>query len=440
MSDGFSQYQTSRLGVSAAKARAISERSQGTFDLGVTALEERESLLRAEDQLQQIAKEAERNAAKRGRKAGFGRLIGAGIGYAIGGPLGKAALGTALGGLAGTAAAGGFKDYGVDVPDSLVPGGILYGRERDAFKQRAEDLEEAFDDLTDAQRQGIGKNVLTDYLTGRGLGKLGEAKIGDLDVSLNELRATGQISNKDYLKDVFRSAFGGIGEERMKVLSQLEGSSLKNVTPDRNFIKSLGTNTRMDNLSGEIREAVGLSPKANVLDFSNMDRFSMSPEPNVDASRGLFNMNVVKPVYKLPEVENLELFKKTKDLDSMLGLNVSPNKLANNLLTEPRTDEELILQSRADAFSKFPNLFKPGEPFKQTSVINPGVVGQEFTRDNTLSFKQLVAEGVITQEDYDNFMSNPYEFSNLFRQGGNSMTSRKTNSLFQSTVGPMGAY
>lgn len=58
MSDGFSQYQTSRLGVSAAKARAISERSQGTFDLGVTALEERESLLRAEDQLQQIAKEA----------------------------------------------------------------------------------------------------------------------------------------------------------------------------------------------------------------------------------------------------------------------------------------------------------------------------------------------------------------------------------------------
>jgi len=429
MSDGFSQYQTSRLGVSAAKARAISERSQGTFDLGVTALEERESLLRAEDQLQQIAKEAERNAAKRGRKAGFGRLIGAGIGFALGGP-----IGTALGGLAGTAAAGGFKDYGVDVPDSLVPGGILYNRERDAFKQRAEDLEEAFDDLTDAQREGIGKNVLTDYLTGRGLGKLGEAKIGDLDVSLNELRATGQISNKDYLKDVFRSAFGGIGEERMKVLSQLEGSSLRNVTPDRNFIKSLGTNTRMDNFSGEMREAVGLS-NANVLDFSNMDRFSMSPEPNVDASRGLFNMNVVKP-----EVENLELFDRTKDLDSMLGLNVSPNKLANNLLTKPRTDEELILQSRADAFSRFPNQFKPGEPFQQTSTVNPGVAGQEFVRDRTLPFKQLVELGVITQEDYDNFMSNPYEFSNSFRQGGNSMTSRKTNSLFQSTVGPMGAY
>lgn len=435
MSDGFSQYQTSRLGVSAAKARAISERSMAQFDTGITALEERESLLRAEEQLQQIAKEAERNARKRGRKAGLGRLIGSTIGFAIGGPAGKAALGTALGSLAGTAAAGGFKSYGVDVPDSLVPGGIFYGRERDAFKQRAEDLEEAFDDLTDAQRQGIGKSVITDYLTGRGLGKLGEAKIGDLNVSLNELRATGQISNKDYLKDVFRSAFGGIGEERMKVLSQLEGSSLKNVTPDRNFIKSLGTNTRMDNLSGEIREAVGLSPKANVLDFSNMDRFSMSPEPNVDASRGLFNMNVVKP-----EVENLELFKKTKDLESMLGLNVSPDKLANNLLTKPRTYEELILQSRVDAFKRFPNQFKPGVPFQKTSIVNPGVAGQEFVRDRTLPFKQLVELGVITQEDYDNFMSNPYEFSNLFRQGGNSMTSRKTNSLFQSTVGPMGAY
>ena len=437
MSDGFSQYQKSQLGVSAAKARAISERSQGTFSLGVTALEERQSLERAEEQLQQIAKDAERNARKRGRKAGLGRLIGAGIGYALGGPAGKEALGTALGGLAGTAAAGGFKEYGVDVPDSLVPGGILFRPDREKLKQRAEDLEEAMDDLTDVQRESIGKNVFTDYLTGRGLGKLGEAKIGDLGVSLDELRATGQISNKDYLKDIFRSAFGGIGEERMQVLSQLEGSNLKNVTPDKNFIKSLGTNTRMDNLSDEIREAVGLPKKANVLDFSNMDRFSMSPEPNVDASRGLFNMNVVKP-----EVENLELFKKTKDLDSMLGLNVSPDKLKNNLLTKPRTDEELNLQSLADLFQRFPNQFKPGVPFQQTSILNPGVAGQEFVRDRTLPFKQLLDLGVITQEEYDNFMSNPYEFSNSLRQDRNGMTSRNnnTNSLFQSTVGPMGAY
>lgn len=231
MSDGFSQYQTSRLGVSAAKARAISERSQGTFDLGVTALEEKEALLRAEDQLQQIAKEAERNARKRGRKAGFGRLIGSTLGYLIGGPAGKAALGTALGSLAGTAAGGGFKSYGVDVPDSLVPGGILYGRERDAFKQRAEDLEEAFDDLTDAQRQGIGKNVLTDYLTGRGLGKLGEAKVTEQGLSLDDLLERGDITNVDYLKNIFKSGFGGLGDselEKLNVINRPASAALSN--------------------------------------------------------------------------------------------------------------------------------------------------------------------------------------------------------------------
>ncbi len=226
MSDGFSQYQTSRLGVSAAKARAISERSQGTFDLGVTALEEKEALLRAEDQLQQIAKEAERNARKRGRKAGLFRTIGSVVGFGFGGP-----VGTAIGSLVGQAAGGGFEDYGVDVPDSLVPGGILYGRERDAFKQRAEDLEEAFDDLTDAQRQGIGKNVLTDYLTGRGLGKLGEAKVTEQGLSLDDLLERGDITNVDYLKNIFKSGFGGLGDselEKLNVINRPASAALSN--------------------------------------------------------------------------------------------------------------------------------------------------------------------------------------------------------------------
>ena len=146
MANGFSQYQQSQLGVSAAKARAISERSQAQFRTGLTAVQEKEALERAADQLEKIAKEAERNARRRGRRASFGRFLGSTVGFVLGGPAGKAALGTALGGLAGTAAAGGFKKYDVDVPDSLVPGGIFYGREREAFKQRAEDLEEAMKD------------------------------------------------------------------------------------------------------------------------------------------------------------------------------------------------------------------------------------------------------------------------------------------------------
>ena len=262
MSDGFSQYQTSRLGVSAAKARAISERSQGTFSLGVTALEEKEALERAEDQLQQIAKEAQKNAAKRGRKAGLGRLIGSTIGFAIGGPAGKAALGTALGSLAGTAAAGGFKSYGVDVPDSLVPGGILYGRERDAFKQRAEDLEEAFDDLTDAQRQGIGKSVITDYLTGRGLGKLGEAKVTEQGLSLDDLLKRKDITNVDYLKNIFKSSFGGLGDselEKLNVINRPASAALSNAM-------KLGKGTNLLNLESILEN--NLSKPFNIAEFT----------------------------------------------------------------------------------------------------------------------------------------------------------------------------
>lgn len=262
MSDGFSQYQTSRLGVSAAKARAISERSQGTFDLGVTALEEKEALLRAEDQLQQIAKEAERNARKRGRKAGLFRTIGSVVGFGFGGP-----VGTAIGSLVGQAAGGGFKSYGVDVPDSLVPGGILYGRERDAFKQRAEDLEEAFDDLTDAQRQGIGKNVLTDYLTGRGLGKLGEAKVTEQGLSLDDLLERGDITNVDYLKNIFKSGFGGLGDSELEKLNLLN----KNATPDSVFTNAmkLGKGANLLNLESVLEN--NLSKPFDIAEFTGQN-------------------------------------------------------------------------------------------------------------------------------------------------------------------------
>ena len=43
MTKGFSQYQQSQLGVSAAKARAISERSEAQFRSGLTELQEREA-------------------------------------------------------------------------------------------------------------------------------------------------------------------------------------------------------------------------------------------------------------------------------------------------------------------------------------------------------------------------------------------------------------
>tara|TARA_R100001463_G_scaffold112842_1_gene167948 strand:- start:675 stop:1562 length:888 start_codon:yes stop_codon:yes gene_type:complete len=269
----FSQYQQSQLGVSAAKARAISERSQAQFRTGLTAVQEKEALERAADQLEQIAKEAEKNARKRGRRVSFGRLIGSTIGFALGGPAGKAALGTALGSLAGSTAAGGFKKYDVDVPDSLVPGGVFYGREREKFQERADDLEEAFEDLTKSQRMNIGKNVLTDYLTGRSFGKLGEAKVGDLGLSLDDLLESGQLSKKDYLKDILRSAAGGIGEDRIAELAKLS-----NITPTgtagnlMGAYGNLGLNVLPDNLAQPLNENL----LGNVLDmdFEGLDEFN----------------------------------------------------------------------------------------------------------------------------------------------------------------------
>lgn len=294
MSNGFSQYQQSQLGVSAAKARAISEQSEAQFRTGLTALSEREALARAADQLEKIAKEAEERARERGRRVSFGRLLGSIAGYAIGGPAGKAALGTALGSLTGQVAAGGFKSYGVDVPESLVPGGVFYARDREQLQERAEDLESAFEELTKQQRQSIGKNVLTDYLTGRGLGKLGEAKIGDLGVSLDELLETGQISKKEYLVDVLRSAAGGIGEKRMGELSEL----LRNVTPTGNFTRALGMTQIPNTLGGQA---------TNVLDFSNnllnsatnMDELNYLQNlyPNYKKRNSLFNYSITPMRY-----------------------------------------------------------------------------------------------------------------------------------------------
>ena len=140
------------------------------------------------------------------------------------------------------------------MPDSLVPGGIFYGREREAFRERAEDLEKAFDDLTDAQRMGIAKDTLVGYLTGRGLGKLGEAKITEQGLSLDDLLERGDINNVDYLKNVFKSSFGGLGDselEKLNVLNRnvnttaIERSMKLNVVPSADSFNNLGNNLKV---------------------------------------------------------------------------------------------------------------------------------------------------------------------------------------------------
>ena len=139
-----------------------------------------------------------------------------------------AVLGMGGGGvMAGRAVGGRLKKYELDVDESLVPGGIFYGRNREELKNRIDDLNEATKDLTRAQRQGIAKDTITSYLLGRGLGKLGEAKITEQGLSLDDLFERGDINRVDYLKNVFKSSFGGLSDTELQKLNVLN----RDVTP-----------------------------------------------------------------------------------------------------------------------------------------------------------------------------------------------------------------
>ncbi len=431
MTKGFSQYQQSQLGVSAAKARAISERSEAQFRTGLTAIQEKEALERAADQLEKIAKEASKNAAKRGRKASFGRLIGGTLGFVLGGPAGKAALGTALGGLAGSAAAGGFKKYDVEVPDSLVPGGFFYGREREAFKQRADDLEEAFTELTKQQRMNIGKNVVTDYLIGRGLGKLGEAKIGDLDVSLDDLLETGKISKKDYLVDILRSAAGGIGEDRLSTLQGLAGEStdkfVAGFQDPTELISKFASNQQSVDKAGQLKEFMYATQGISVDPETGDALDALQPRLSTDIMEQVEALSQFRPDYigvnQIPTPSPVP-----KDISMFSGgfpnafnkqNNVSAGNTGSDVIQEvSNVTKQLSGENERPGFSGVLKGFKR-EDMDFRDIFNPA--GEE-------TYFNIFPDELT---DTDLFRDNNYG-TNYGRYTGNR------NSLFQSTVGPMG--
>jgi len=387
MTKGFSQYQQSQLGVSAAKARAISERSEAQFRTGLTAIQEKEALERAADQLEKIAKEASKNAAKRGRKVSFGRLIGGTLGFVLGGPAGKAALGTALGSLAGSAAAGGFKKYDVEVPDSLVPGGFFYGREREAFKQRADDVEQAFKDLTRAQRQGIAKNLITDYVAGRSLGKIG--------AEFEPLVEAGAIDNVEYLKNVFRKSLDLDPTEAVRNIKlETQGFKIdpKTGTAFDSFLEKNLNTPRGSRLEDQMKVLSQLEP-----DYIGVNKI---PTPS-------------------PVPEDISMFSG----GFPNAFNKQNNVLAGN--------------TGSDVIQEISNVTK------QLSGENerPGFSGvlKGFKRED-VDFRDIF--NPAGEETYFNIFPDELTETDLFRDnkyGTNyGRYTGKRNSLFQSTVGPMG--
>jgi len=222
---GFTKGQKRKASASAAKARAISNFSEADYLFGKQISTEVYQLDKFEDELQETAEDEILKAQDRARKAGWGRLVGTLVGYGLStllpgsAPLWQKALITAGGGLVGTGAAGGFKDYGIEI-ESLVPGGILFPTAREKAGKRKERLEESFDRLTDRQREKIGKNFLSDAIMGRGLAKAGGTVVGETGETIDDLRALGKEGKidygyGDYVKDIMSEAFGaGMSETR----------------------------------------------------------------------------------------------------------------------------------------------------------------------------------------------------------------------------------
>ena len=233
MANGFTPGQLTALGVSADRAKAIASRSKRRFARDIKAHGEAYAIERAEDKLEDIARREARKAQNRARKSGLGRLAGTIIGVGLStllpgtAPLWAKGLTVAAGGLAGTGAAGGFKDYGIKIEDSFVPGGDFFPSDREALRIRKEVLNEAFEDMTRAQRRKIGKNVISDFLLGRKIGELGLEQAGESGYTYNELREFGKMSAeelaakgitslpsafsynyRDYAKDLFYEASG----------------------------------------------------------------------------------------------------------------------------------------------------------------------------------------------------------------------------------------
>lgn len=418
MANGFSQYQQSQLGVSAAKARAISEQSEAYFRTGLTAVQELEALKRAEDQLEKIAKEAERKARKRARRSSIGRLVGSIAGYALGGPLGGRAVGAALGGLAGTAAAGGFKRYGVEVPDSLVPGGVFYPRQRESISERAEDVEQAFKDLTRQQRQGIAKNLVTDYISGSKLGKLGETKVGDLDITLDELRALGKegvidYSGVDYLKDVFQTSLGGISDNRLSELTKLTQT---NITPRQNLISAIGTDERLASIEN------ALSPDVDVL----------NPLGDItDTLRDIKIQNIVQGSKGPTAAETTEALKAAVSLRPRVN-QTAPALQQNRSIFDALNRERNVLMGSPNNLPEFVRNFGGGAKSSVLPVSNERM-------DYTAFFDDLVETGVMTNRQVDDLFDNPDSLANELDvlYGNRSRPSSTRNALFMSSVGPI---
>jgi len=297
---GFTPGQRRKASASAAKARAISNFSEADYLFGKQISTEVYQLDKFEDELQETAEDEILKAQDRARKAGWGRLVGTLVGYGLStllpgsAPLWQKALITAGGGLVGTGAAGGFKDYGIEI-ESLVPGGILFPTAREQAGKRKERLEESFDRLTDRQREKIGMNFLSDAIMGRGLAKAGGTVVGETGETIDDLRALGKEGKidygyGDYVKDIMSEAFGaGMSETRTEKIIEDDYFNYMNWMDDEGNIvaptrPSIPLETEVEDIVGDfpIDTSEYVSPDFTPWEVPSIEDYYRAKYPNAE--------------------------------------------------------------------------------------------------------------------------------------------------------------
>jgi hypothetical protein len=389
----FSASQQSTLGLSSAQARAVVNRSNSLFQLGKTAKVEELALNDAVKELERLAKKATRNAQKRARRSGIGRLVGAVAGTIVGAatksPKAAKAAMTAVGGLIGGAAAGGGRIKS-NVPSQLAPGGIFYAKDREELETKIGDFKDAVSDINKEFNINLGKSFIMDFMTGKAFAEAGSYTPTGSELTLDEMYKAGNITFKQYLGDSLRYFMPG-GDD---LVDKKWEERFSNVVTDEEFAKTTRKYMKLPELNVNVKELdvpeslKHLFPEeSNVLDMSELEKGLFFGDPST-ISRPLSQEQINK--------ERFGWIDEAKEYVSTLS-EKTPETTAS---IEPV--ESLTLPESIGNNYLLGNLSKID--YKE---------GEVMIAEDVHFLKKLLDSGLMNKEQYDRFTLNPFESLNL---------------------------
>lgn len=449
MAINFSASQQSALGLSAAKARNANNRGLANLEMGMTATQESVDLKSALIELEALAKQAEAKYKKKQRRSGIGRLVGAIAGTAIGvatksPKLAKAAY-TAIGGAVGGKIGRGGNVTG-KVDSAFVPGGIFYANSREELEQKAEDFNQAINEINKSFDTQLGMNFIMDFVTGYSFAKAGEfVPEGGDGRSLSKLYSDGDLTFKQYIKDSIGTLMpGGIDEERMTTLENIgfdePGTGQRYFFDNKGDViwEAVDAENVMDLKIGDkigdkiIAEAIGdgtpinweeqikkLDKRVYQNSLSGTGRFNMDFLGSSPEELFFGNDPSVKPFVKTPTrspeargiidvddmYKKLDPYIKTEDLKKLAGDPVE-KLLSNEKLIEKFDVPEAVLDDKANKEMGFHiyNDLGLGQWETKTKII------ESYKKDNPW-FKGAVNNKNIT---YEEILPHIKKFENTF--------------------------